>query len=205
MTELGYAAFEIEAPVASDGSLKTGRFEVVGAAEGRYSLTESIRTGYLIDSGFDNVVSIYNQLTENDAPLRQGVHLDLGGGEHAVELEFENPGESTTPDGTVAQWGSSVDTADGPNPHTATGAAKEQQMAVLMNYLRKGRTDSFTPATLQFGEIHPGGFLEDSLDVAIEQPNTTLTNDSPSRFDVAITFVATSDIKQTLAGKQRPG
>lgn len=199
-----FVSLEITARI--DGAERTGVFEIVGAEAGKYTFESSVRTGYLVEGGFSNIMALFKRFYEDSGggSFKQGVHISLGSGERAYEVDFNSPGESTTPDGTVAQWGSSGDPTVGPNKHTATGASKETQMAVLHEYLGASTLDGLSPATLSAYEWSTSGIF-DPLTVAIEQPTMALTDSSPSRFDGSLTMVETTDLNETWDALENDG
>jgi hypothetical protein len=196
VTSEGFLSLEIDADFGGSIGQKTGVFQMVAGSEGAYSVEQAIRTGYILNNAFDSLSALFTDLTgEAGDPDRKGLHLDVGGGEHAITLQFQTPGQLTTPDRTVAQWGSSPDPADGPNRHTATGETdKLTQMQVLMEYIRISTTGSLSPARLTYGQYNPDGFLDDYLSVAIEEPSILVDNRDPAWADGSMTLVETRDL-----------
>jgi hypothetical protein len=192
MAEQDYVALEITADFDDVGE-KTGRFEFVKGDDSKISMEQSIRTGFLLNNSFDNIAALLSELTNDEDTDRKGLHLDIGGGEHALTLEFQAPRETTKPNGDIAQWGSSSDQAVGPNRHTATGAGKIQQMQTFMEFLRVGSPDSGAPAGLTFGEYCPSGYLDDQLLVALEEPSINVNNADPYWADGSVVLVETQD------------
>jgi len=181
---------------------KTGVFEFGengprGDKGGGASIEDTIRTGFLVENAGQSVLNAYKQAVDNAAPFRRGVHVDFGGGQHVLEVDFATPQNGKKSDGSTFQWGSSSDPADGPNEHTATGGSAQQQMAVLINYLRQGRIDSTTPATFETGPYSSEGILG-PLDVVVESPSMTITNDKPGWADGTLTLVETVDLQAVV-------
>jgi hypothetical protein len=204
MPTQNYIALEITAEFPTAGE-KTGVFEFIDGEDSAFSAEQAIRTGYLLNNSFDDLAALFTGLTgiqNENGTDRKGLHLDVGGGEHATTVQWQTPGSRSTPDGTVAQWGSSPDSAVGPNRHTATGVAdKVIQQQVFMEYLRVGSPDSFQPAKLTFGEYCPNGFLDDYLAVAIEEPSVQTANDNPALADGSMTLVETRNL--SLGGDEQ--
>lgn len=195
-----YVSFEITSNIG--GTQRTGVFEVSAAREGAFSFEHTGRTGYLAENGVSNIVALFNRAFDSGDGFKKGIHVALGAGEHAMELECNTPGTTKLPDGSVPQWGSSASTSDGPNRHTATGASKEAQMAVLMEYWRTSTTDSLATAKLEAYEYSSSGIME-PLTVAMEQPTVRIDNQNPQRGDISITFVETQDLEQTIDAYSR--
>jgi len=193
MTAQNYIALEITADFDDVGE-KTSRFEFVKGDDSKISMEQSIRTGFLLNNSFDNIAALVSELTNDEDTDRKGLHLDVGGGEHALTLEFQVPRATTKPNGDIAQWGSSSDPAIGPNRHTATDAGKIQQMQTFMEFLRVGSPDSGAPARLTFGEYSPSGYLDDYLSVALEEPSIVVDNADPHWADGSVTLVETQDL-----------
>lgn len=188
-------ALEIDVDFGGSVGEVTGRFEFPGGDEGSWSVEPAIRTGYLLNNSFDDIAALFTELTGDGDADRKGLHFDVGGGEHAVQLQFQVPVDGTNPDtGQIAQWGSSSDPTVGPNRHTATGADRTQQMQTFMEYLRVGGSSSLTPARFTWGEYCPGGYLDDYLAVAIEEPSVMENNVDPYWADGSMVVVETRDL-----------
>ena len=162
--------------------------------------TDEVRTGYLLDNSFDEALAILQGLLEEGEPDRKGVHLDLGGGQHAIGLRADVTSDATADEnGDPLQWGSSSDpgvfTAT-----TATGGTALQKVQIFQHYTRVAGTDSLTPATLEYGEYSTGGVLE-PLDVVFEQPAFERQSSDKYRFSAA--FVETADLSQALDGSKQ--
>jgi len=167
-----------------------------------FEFAESIRTGFLVDSVGESILALLNEYLEDGASKRKGVHIDVGGGQHTIELSFDTPVTQRKADGSLHQWGyTSDDTVT--NEASATGASTEVQCAVFSNALRKAAPDSLTPAKLQVGQYHPGGILDDQLDVVLESPEVVQESSKPRKGDINLTMIETTDITQTLDREQR--
>jgi len=202
MATQDYIALEITADFDSVGE-KTGRFEFVKGDDSKISMEQSIRTGFLLNNSFDSIIAIFSELTNGDDTDRKGLHLDVGGGEHALTLEFQTPRETRKSNGDIAQWGSSSNPGVGPNRHTATGAGKIQQMQTFIEYLRVGSPDSATPAEFTFGEYCPSGYLDDHLLVALEEPSINVNNADPYWADGSVVLVETRDLRDEADAAQQ--
>jgi len=180
-----------------DGSgAQTARFEFgpLGNAEsGGASVEHEIRTDLFVDSRGDQLLSFLVDSLANGEAKRQGLNLDLGGGTHAVTIDFTNPGQ-TQVDGSVLQWGTSADDTV-LDATTATGADPYQQQAVLINALRVGTFGSDNPGRLEVGEFGPGGDIAglDTLEVTPENPNAVYAP-AEARWDGTITLVETQTL-----------
>ena len=202
MAAQDYVALEITADFDTVGE-KTGRFEVLKGSDSKMSMEQSIRTGFLLNNSFDNIAAVFSDQTSGDDTDRKGLHLDVGGGEHALPLEFQTPRETRKSNGDIAQWGSSSNPGVGPNRHTATGAGKIQQMQTFIEYLRVGAPDSATPAEFTFGEYCPSGYLDDHLLVALEEPSINVNNADPYWADGSVVLVETRDLRDEADAAQQ--
>jgi len=125
--------------------------------------------------------------------LRQELSFDIGGGIHAITLDFR--GYTASP----YQWG---DTGNGGTPTDATGEDLHAQMAVLDCYLQS-RIDSTTPAILEVGEYSTEGRYS-PLQVVPENPNMVFdSTEQSSVYEGSITWVETVDLDQTIDGSKR--
>ncbi|WP_137288827.1 hypothetical protein [Natronorubrum halophilum] len=162
--------------------------------------TDEVRTGYLLEDSFNQTLSILRGLLEEGEADRKGVHLDLGGGQHAVSLTAEvNSGPTPDSDGGVLQWGSSADPEQF-DATTATGATALQKTQIFQHYARVGGSDSLTPATLEYGEYTTDGVLE-PLDVVFETPK--FERQSSDKYRFSGTFVETVDLSRALDGSKQ--
>ncbi|UIP00330.1 hypothetical protein Hbl1158_02875 [Halobaculum sp. CBA1158] len=198
---LPYARLTLDAEIA--GVERTGVFELPGGPQGASSIGEIYRTGFLVEDTGTGVLALLSRLRD-DIDLDDGTVRVSGGGQHAFAIDAEAPTTTTKPNSTEPyQWGSSPDPTVGPNKHTATGAHKEAQQAVLMSYIRNGVAgDSFTPATLELFEHSESGIYE-PLTVGLEDPETAIVNDDPTAADVSFTAVSVLDVDQALSQLQR--
>jgi len=125
--------------------------------------------------------------------LRQELSFDIGGGIHAITLDFRGY------TGSPYQWG---DTGNGGTPTDATGEDLHAQMAVLDRYLQS-RIDSTTPAILEVGEYSSEGRYS-PLQVVPENPNMVFdSTEQSSVYEGSITWVETVDLEQTIDGSKR--
>lgn len=188
------AALELDVNYGS--GTETARFEMgpLGDAEsGGASVEHEIRTELFVDSRGDQLLSFLADAVSSGEAKRQGLSLDLGGGVHAVTINFNSPG-ATQVNGGPLQWGTSTDTSVR-SAKSATGAEDPYlQQAVLINALRIGTFDSAAPARLEVGEFAPGGETSlETLDVVVENPNAVL-DAGRARWDGAITLVETQTL-----------
>ncbi|QLK25406.1 hypothetical protein HYG81_15130 [Natrinema zhouii] len=162
--------------------------------------TDEVRTGYLLDNSFDQALAILQGLLEDGEPDRKGIHLDLGGGQHAIDLRADVTSDATPDEnGDPLQWGSSSDPAQF-SATTATGGTALQKVQVFQHYVRVAGTDSLTPATLEYGEYSSSGVLE-PLDVVFEQPS--FERQSSDKYQFSAAFVETVDLGRSLDGSKQ--
>lgn len=207
------AILEIDADVSGTGTRNEGVFHMWGEAD----IVETIRTGYILagfgSQGYGIFTSLADLLTGGGTPKRKGVHLDLGGGQHAFEITFQGWEGAKDTAGNNLQWGSSA-TEDAVTENgvvvSATGQDPITQMQCFMNYLRVGQTDSRRPARFTWGEYSSGGLIPNSnadnhLEVAIESPRLGQAARSPQgSFDGSLTLVETVDITSVWDAFTRP-
>lgn len=152
------------------------------AMHGGISISAGVRTGYILDGSGSTFTAIFQSLIESGNSLfsgidqRKGIYLDLGGGEHIVEIEFQGW------EGSDLAWGNS------------TGAAPITQVNELERQLVTTQVDSFRPATLEYGEWSSSGQYS-PISVAVESPRFEHSADSPSTFtgEMVCISVATFD------------
>ena len=149
-------------------------------------ITANVRTGYILDGSGDTFTSIFQSLAESSGlfeewSLREGIYLDLGGGERVVEIEFENWS------GSDILWGD------------AAGESAMTQMDVLHNALVTTQIDSFRPATLEYGEFSRNGRY-DPMDCAIESPAVNYDVERPSSVTGNITAIAVATFDEGVYG-----
>lgn len=137
-----------------------------------------VRTGYLLDNEGSTTMQIISALLGGtdffpNISQRRGIHLDLGGGEYIVQLEFSNW------EGSEFQWGGYA------------GADPTTQLEVMMDAFVTTQVDSFRPAILEYGEHHAGGIFS-PVPVALEAPETVRAPDQPSTFDGSLVAIATA-------------
>lgn len=198
--------FRLEMPPADvngDQSPEHGIFEgSIGL-----KITQGTRTGFLVESG-DGLTGSVNSIVvdwweENQGEQlsgdgkRQGWYLDLGAGQHYVEISFRGF------EGSDGQWGNSPD-PDVQTPASATGAHPVTQLQILDRYLQVATVDSATPATLHVGEYSDEGRYG-PLEVVIEDPSFTYDVEEPSIYDGSITFLEAMSLGQFFdAREQQP-
>lgn len=138
-------------------------------------LTVGVRTGYILDGSGSTWTAIASTILGENSPFgdfgfRQGIFLDLGGGEHIIQMEAQGFEGSDLAFGGVA----------GADPLTQAG--------VLENAVVETQIDSFSPATIEFGEYSANGRFK-PLSVVIEDPRITRDSRSAATFDVNMTFL----------------
>lgn len=203
MTAIDYVAVEIDAPVGPSGATKTGRFEFLAADEGQYALVDTGQSQPLLEERFGQILALLEQISGSGESLTGGLQLDFGAGQHRLTLNADTPTDSQR-DGSLMQWGSSSDPADGPNGHTATGAGPVQQRDTFMNYWRKASIDSRTPARLEYGEVNPDGYLEDHLDVVIPEPEFEQRDNRPSKIAARMGFIEIKALDDNASAQEMP-
>lgn len=197
MPALDHARLTITADPDGDGNQETGVFTLAGNLEEE----QTIRTGFIgksesgINAVISNLVRDYGELEDELSPeQRKAVALDLGGGEHAVQIQFKG-WEGAYLDGEPVQWGNDPDPSR--TMATATGEPPMTQMEVLSRYVTAGEIDSRSPAILEYGEHHAGGLYE-PLDVLLEQPQTRRTYEEPTTFTGSLTLISTQNVNTYL-------
>ncbi|WP_273835113.1 hypothetical protein [Halococcus sp. PRR34] len=149
------------------------RFAMKAEAE----ITSGVRTGFILDGSGSTWTSIFSSILNSfpgvDVGMREGIHLDLGGGESMVEIEAQSFM------GSDMAWGG------------VSGASPLTQMSVLQQTLRDTQIDSFRPATLEWGEFSgPGQFSP--MNVVVESPRITYNTDTPGIIDVSMIALETA-------------
>lgn len=131
-----------------------------------------------------------SDLSEN---IRGELSFDIGGGIHAVSIDYQGF------EGSPNQWGDTGDPTTS-TPTDATGEDVHAQMAVFDKYLNSTTIDSRNPAILEVGEYSSAGRY-DPLLVVPENPNAIFNSDEQSSvFDGSVTWVETQDITAPLDG-----
>jgi len=180
MATQDYPIFEITADFPERGST-TGRFEFKKATP-----EPTIRTGKLVDDRFSNVAGALGAVSGEGG--RKDATVDVGGGRHLNRIRV------TSLTGYDGQWGY-TDDAGVTNAASASGGDRIQKAQVFNRYLLYASPDSFSPATLEYGEYAPGGFMpEGALDVFVEDPTWSLPRDESSSFVGELNFVSTIDL-----------
>lgn len=193
MAAQGYPIIEIDADFGGTIGQVTGRFEIKKA-----TVSENTRTGYLVDSAFSQVIGLLAEYLPVDDTARKGITIDVGGGQHIFEIEFEGLGEE---DG---QWGYSADTAV-LDQATATGGDRVQKVQVLQRYINVAEVHSLSPARLIYGEWAPGGIMpRDHVPVYFEDPGLVSSREEAATFDGSTTLVETLDLSgQKYTGSEQ--
>lgn len=168
-----------------------------------FSLSENIRTGYLVDSAGSQALALLQEYLDAGASKRKAAHIDAGGGAHTWTLKSSVPVTQTKSDSSLYQWGYTIDDSV-VNEASATGADPEVQMSVLMNAFRTVTSDSLTPATWSVGEYAPDGVLEDQVNVVIEQPEVVHESSRPNSPPVQLTLVETADLNTVFDASEVP-
>lgn len=194
------AVLTVDADIDGDGSAETGRFVM----EDNIDIRPGLRTGFLLDNRGSTVNSVLSsfaddrtQQTGEATSKRKGVYLDLGGGVRSVEIEF------TGWTGSNVQWGNTGDSSS-KTVGDATGAEALSQLEVLFRYLEIAEIDSRNPATLEYGEHHPGG-LYDPMDVVLESPQGLRSSDDSSTFSGTLTFLSVQSLDEAVDGLNLTG
>jgi len=187
---LNGARLTMDADVDGDGNTETGVFDLSNGID----ITPRIRTGDLIAQAGSSAGSFIDYIS-GDENGRAGYNIDAGGGAAAVDIQFKSW------EGSTGRWGdgSGTDQAD------AEGDAVLRQMSVFWRYLNRGKYDSKSPATFEWGEFSSSG-VYDPLQVTFEEPSTSFTaEEQASVFNGTVTVIATrsldSLISQTLSNK----
>lgn len=192
---------ELRITATIDGKERTGIFEFGPAEKGGVQVKDSVRTGYLLDSSFDQLAAIFAEALDIESPDRAGINVDLGGGQHTIQIEFDSPGETQKDDGSYYQWGTTAD-ADTLNAHSATGADEITQQQVFMNFFRRGKFGSISEINsvieFRFGQYCEEGVLDDYIPVVPESPEADIFNDQPGYLSGSITLVETRDLDEAL-------
>jgi hypothetical protein len=140
------------------------------------------------------ILEWYGELSDQDIDgdgLRQELSLDIGGGIHAITIDFLGY------TGSPHQWGN---TGAGGTPADATGEDVHAQMAVFDRYLQTATIDSKNPATLEFGEYSSDSSTRyGPLQVIPENPNIVFNSpEESSVFDGSVTWIETISLDQAL-------
>ncbi|PSP80164.1 hypothetical protein BRC81_02950 [Halobacteriales archaeon QS_1_68_20] len=164
MTVQDHAILTLHADVDGDGSKEAGKFELRrGSQQSPFETESGIEMlqpiGAPGSGSLDTIVNLWSTLSGGE-PGRKDLTLDLGAGQHYVEISFAHaPGD--------VQWGD----GSGSLPADATHANHPlTQEACLLWYLLVGTYDSRGGATLEYGEWHEDGAFG-PLDVVPMQPS----------------------------------
>lgn len=152
-------------------------------------LTESIsleqRTGYIVGGGGSTAWNYVGGLVGDDQSMREGIHVDLGGGATTITIEFNQWTGAQDGSGDSLSWGGYIN------------AEPARQMSVLMHDIETTTIDSENPATLEYLEWSDGGLYE-PRDVVLEQPNITNVAEDASWVSGSITCISTADLSEAL-------
>ncbi|WP_135807364.1 hypothetical protein [Halorussus marinus] len=127
---------------------------------------------------------------------RQQLMLDLGAGEHVIEIDFQGF------EGSTHQWG---DSGEGGTASDATGENVNRQMELLDRYLQVCEIDSRPghEALLEVGNYSTDGYYE-PLTVAPEQPRVEFdAEEQSSTFDGSLTFVEIASLSNPYDAASR--
>lgn len=119
---------------------------------------------------------------------RQQFRLDIGAGEHLIEIDFQGY------EGSTAQWG---DSGKGGTATDATGGDVNRQMELLDRYFQRCEIDSRPghQATLEVGNYSKDGYYS-PLVVAPEEPRVEFdATEQSSSFDGSLTFVEIASLE----------
>lgn len=147
------------------------------AMKGNLEISAGVRTGFILDGSGSTWTALFsdwlNDIPGFDVGMRQGIFLDLGGGEHIVEVE------ATGWTGSDLAWGG------------VSGADPITQLNVLEKTLVSTQIDSFSPATIEFGEFSSQGMYS-PLNVVVEGPRMTHSTQKVGSVDVTMVFIETA-------------
>jgi len=195
MSVLTIPTLEIDADVDGDGTAETGVFELAPIdQDSREALSGLVRTGFLLNNEFPQIAALASDVLGDGEASQKGIHLNVGGGEYAYQINFERPIDATVDGTNLPQWGD----GSGSMPGGATGSAYPSDYEQCFNnYVRVGQPDSETPARFKWGQFHSNGALDDQLDVVVEQPQITPLA-GEQKLSISMTLVATIDGGQKL-------
>lgn len=195
MPALDRGVLELTADVDDDGTQETGVF-VFG---GDVSLTQEIQKDFIFENTASGLITLTEDLAGFDVEARKGLYLDIGGGQHVIEIEFLG-WEGTN----SLQWGDD----SGTFPADATGEDVFKQIQCFMRYCQLATTDSFNPATLHIGEYTDGTYQNsdgntvngafDPLDVAVSGPQNTKADDQFKDFTGTVTCLEVQRLDQSV-------
>lgn len=195
MPALDIPTLEIDADADGDGTVETGVFELAPIDEdAQEALAGHIRTGFLLQNEFAQLAALADDVLGDGEVSHKGIHVSVGGGEYAYDVNFSRPITATIDGTNLPQWGD----GSGSLPADATGSATPADYEqVFHHYLRTGLPDSRSPARFAFGQYHSGGAFGAPLDVVVEQPRIAPL---PGQQAIAInmTIVTTIDADQSI-------
>lgn len=190
---MGLDYFRITYPETDFGGSigkQTAIFEGAPSREGRFDFEGQVDSEFLLTSQFDAVNSAVQNIVKPEDDLREGVFLDVGGGDTTFTITMDMPVDNDT-----YQWGASANAADGPDRHTATGAGRQAQVATVTHVARVAAPDSTTPAQFAWGEWSSAGSL-DPLPVAVRNVRWTINNQDPQNASVTFQLSSALDIDE---------
>lgn len=188
---LGRVVAEMDVDFGPSGGPTTGVFHFYGDIE----VDEQIRTGFVVGARGSSVNAVIQDSAGAGEPKRKGAHVDIGGGQHALQLQFRGWEGATDADGEPLQWGD--DPEPGVSETSATGADATTQVNIFNHYLRVGTFDSRNPIRVRYGEFSDGtyadenGVLDDHLSCVVESPSLKRDAEEGTTFTGSLTFVET--------------
>lgn len=174
------------------GGTNEGVFEI----ETNVEVDQRMRSSFLLDNSLDRVLGALNEILGlDDSKKREGIVIDVGGGETTHTITF------TEASGGTNSWGDGG-APDAPDAFTdATGGSARRKSEVIQRYMLTGTYDSSQPAELRFGEYNPsGGVYEDFHPVAIKDFNITVSSENEDTIEGRITLQNVG----TLGQEQNP-
>jgi len=176
------AGFDLELPpvdVDGDGTKETAKFVARSGVE----VTPRRRTGYLVSPDSGTTTSLAANFLDPGSDKYQSIAVGLGAGQHVWELSARNW------EGSQYQWGDGSSTSGSINQADATGGTAVEQAAVFDKYIGATVTDSDTPAKLSVLGYGDTTLYDGPIDVALEEPSTTVSSDEPGIVDLSVVCV----------------
>jgi len=182
MTSQSYPIIEIDATFPSTGSV-TGEIHMKKAA-----VNERVEINRLVDDAFDQATG--GLASAGEGPARQSVAVDLGGGNHILEIDMTGV---SAEDG---QWGAeSTSNESQVTEASASTGDRIQKQNVWNNYIRHSTPDSRHPARLIYGGWSPGGIMpRNSLPVTFLNAEINVPRDDASTFTGSIVMAEVIDL-----------
>jgi hypothetical protein len=193
------------------GTPSTAIFQMV-AGTPELQLQQSIRTGTIASGSAQLLTTFFNEITGQEDALNEEVVIDVGTGQHTVELSFSAWAGGTDYQGNTLQWGDTGD-ATTLTKTDATGEHAMRKMQCLFFWLKNSRIDSLPeelggslasggPAELRFGQHTPGG-VYDPLDVVLEEPSGSYGGEAPTTFSGNIRCISVADLGSAADAEAR--